>query len=183
MKDMMERDAILLKLAERLKAHGSWCGETHIQKATYLLQKLLKVPLGFEFILYKHGPFSFDLKDELTEMRADTLLTWQERPDPYGNSLVVASLGESMLEKKDITLYDKQIEFVAETVNSQGVKDLEKLATAYYVKNTHGDIPSEKQAEILCEFKPHITIEEARQAISAIEKIIQDVKSKDIIPA
>ena len=175
--DMMEKDAVLLKLTERLRGHGSWCGETHMQKATYLLQDMLHVPMGFDFILYKHGPFSFELKDEITEMRADTLLTWQEQPAPYGESLLVAPLGRQMLEshKSDITLYEKQIEYVAKIINNQGVKDLERLATAFYVRNTCGKISLEEQVNQLRQFKPHITEEEARQAVQEIDKIVQDV--------
>lgn len=75
----LQRDAILLSLINEMKAKGSWCGETHIQKATYFLQELLGVPLNFEFILYKHGPYSFDLGDEVTAMRADSLLEYQTR--------------------------------------------------------------------------------------------------------
>jgi len=70
----LKRDVVILSLIENLKKKGSWCGETHIQKATYFLQELFDFPLGFEFILYKHGPFSFDLSDKLTAMRADMLL-------------------------------------------------------------------------------------------------------------
>ena len=35
---------------------------------------MCEVPTGFEFILYMYGPFSFDLSDELTSIRADGLL-------------------------------------------------------------------------------------------------------------
>jgi hypothetical protein len=73
----LKRDAVILSLIENLKKKGSWCGETHILKATYFLQELFDLPLGFEFILYKHGPFSFDLSDEFTAMRADMLLKIQ----------------------------------------------------------------------------------------------------------
>jgi len=38
-------------------------------------------------VLYKHGPFSFDLSDELASMRADALLEWEIKPEPYGNAL------------------------------------------------------------------------------------------------
>jgi uncharacterized protein YwgA len=177
MMDTMERDAVLLKLSERLKAHGSWCGETHMQKATYLLQDMLHVPLGFDFILYKHGPFSFELKDEITEMRADTLLTLQEQPAPYGDSLLVAPLGTQMLDclKSDLSPYEKKIEYVAKIINNQGVKDLERLATAFYVRNTCGKSSQEEQVNQLRQFKPHITAEEARQAVQAIEGIVQEV--------
>lgn len=177
MMDMMKKDAILLKLVERLKAYGSWCGETHIQKSTYLLQGLFHVPLEFDFILYKHGPFSFELKDEITEMRADNLLAWQERPDPYGDSLIIGQLGQHMLEslKPDISPYERQIEYIAKTINNQGVKDLERLSTAFYVRNTIGNTSEEEQVKKLCEFKPHISTEEARQAVQAIDKIVQEV--------
>ncbi|MCL6557372.1 MAG: hypothetical protein K6U74_00970, partial [Firmicutes bacterium] len=62
----LKRKALLLSLVKAMESQGSWCGETHIQKCSYFLQAMLGVPLGFEFILYKHGPFSFDLRDELT---------------------------------------------------------------------------------------------------------------------
>ena len=66
--------AIVTRLTGRLRDQGSWCGETHLQKAMYFLQELMEVPTGFEFILYMHGPFSFDLRAELTSLRADGLL-------------------------------------------------------------------------------------------------------------
>lgn len=177
MSDIVCREAIILKLVERLRQHGSWCGETHIQKSAYLLQELMIVPLGFDFILYKHGPFSFELKDELTEMRADFLLGWQERPDPYRDSLVVASLGEGLLEMdaSEVRKYEHQIEYIARIINNKGVKDLEKLATAYYVRNTCGNIPLNEQVKKLCEFKPHITEEESKQAVSEIDGIVKEV--------
>ena len=34
----LQRDAVLLSLINEMKEKGSWCGETHIQKATSLLR-------------------------------------------------------------------------------------------------------------------------------------------------
>lgn len=59
--ERLNRAAVLLNLVETLRSKGSWASETHFQKAAYFLQELLRVPLEFEFILYKHGPFSFGL--------------------------------------------------------------------------------------------------------------------------
>jgi len=42
--DRLPKAAILTRLARELRASGSWCGETHMQKAVYLLQDLLDVP-------------------------------------------------------------------------------------------------------------------------------------------
>jgi uncharacterized protein YwgA len=62
MKEAQNR-AILVTLIKSLRSKGSWCGETHIQKAAFFLQQLTGVPIDFDFILYKHGPFSFDLRE------------------------------------------------------------------------------------------------------------------------
>ena len=83
----LQRAAILVTLAEKLRDQGSWCGETHIQKGTYLLQELLGVPLELEYCLYKHGPYSFDLSDELTSLRADRIFDQEKQPYPYGQNL------------------------------------------------------------------------------------------------
>ena len=81
--------AILTRLASELKQHGSWCGETHLQKAVYLMQELFEVSPDFEFILFKHGPFSFELRDELTALRGDGYFRLEAMPMPYGPKLQV----------------------------------------------------------------------------------------------
>ena len=82
--DRLRRDVIVIRVIKALREHGSWCGETHVQKAVYLLQEMAGAQTGFDFILYKHGPFSFDLRDELTALRADELLSLERQPWPYG---------------------------------------------------------------------------------------------------
>src|ERR1017187_6331592 len=89
----LQKYSVLLALNEELRSAGSWTGETHMQKATYFLQHLMGVPLGFDFILYKHGPFSFDLRDELTAMRAEGFLRLEPQ-HPYGPTLVTEEKSE-----------------------------------------------------------------------------------------
>ena len=93
--DQLQRASLIIDLIEKLTEKGSWCGETHIQKAVYFLQELTKVPMGFNFILYKHGPFSFDLRDELAAMRAYRLLEIELRP-PYGPGLFPTESGTNI---------------------------------------------------------------------------------------
>jgi len=76
--------SVLLDLVVELRNSGSWTGETHVQKATYLLQELLGLPTGFEFVLYKHGPFSFELREALERMEAGRLIELEEQRYPYG---------------------------------------------------------------------------------------------------
>src|SRR5208283_4661878 len=94
--DRLRRAAIVASLVTKLRAAESWCGETHIQKAVYLMQDLMDVPTEYRFILYKHGPFSFELSDELTSFRGDELLELQPQSPPYGPRYAVTALGRSL---------------------------------------------------------------------------------------
>jgi uncharacterized protein YwgA len=80
----LQRAAVLVSLIEAMREQGSWCGETNIQKACFFLQEVTRVPLGFDFILYRYGPYSFDLTDELTALRADSIFALRIRDPKYG---------------------------------------------------------------------------------------------------
>ena len=75
----LARASLLTRLIAGLREAGSWCGETHIQKAMFFLQELMHVPFEFKFILYRYGPFSFDLRYELTAISADGMLKGSPR--------------------------------------------------------------------------------------------------------
>jgi len=151
-------DALLSELAVQLRVRGSWCGETHMQKATYFLQELKSVPLEFEFVLYKHGPFSFDLRDELTAMRADGFFDLSER-GPYGPSLVPTEWSRALRQDfpKTLARYESDIEFVCDSLGNRNVAELEKLATALYVYFQSTSRTPRARAKILNELKPHIS--------------------------
>jgi hypothetical protein len=51
------RYALILDLIKKLRAKGSWCGETHIQKAAFIIQHISKSRMGYKFVIYKHGPY------------------------------------------------------------------------------------------------------------------------------
>lgn len=59
-----------------------------MQKALFLAQELVGIPTDFEFILYKHGPYSFDFHDELTLLRADMMLDLERQPQPFGPKFI-----------------------------------------------------------------------------------------------
>ena len=133
--DQLKRMAIIVKLMEQMAIEGSWCGETHIQKATYFLQALTKVPLEYDFIIYKHGPFSFDFKEELSEMFGASLITYFDRPYPYGPTLCPGESANSFLQNFPVTLktYDRQIRFIAKNLGIKNVVTLEKMGTALFM--------------------------------------------------
>lgn len=170
--DTLEKDAILISLLEKMEEQGSWCGETHIQKSVYFLQKMLSVPTGFEYILYKHGPFSFDLRDELTSMRANMFLKLRGREYPYGPSYSLGPMAQVLIERfsEAVEPYSEKMEFVAKTFSSRDSAELERLATAFYVRSEEGSaIPD--HADYIHEIKPHISRESAASALLEVEAL------------
>lgn len=136
--------------------------------------------MGFEFILYKHGPFSFDLSDEITAMRSDALLQYQPRT-PYGPSLFPTEGSQEFLRQYPKTLdsYSNQIKFVAEKIGTLGVADLERLATALYV-TFNQDGGSESRECRITTLKPHISIDDATLAVEQVDAIIGDAMEKGV---
>lgn len=176
--DRLKKSALVMALAENLRKKGSWCGETHLQKATYFLQELHKVPTGFDFILYKHGPFSFELRDELTSMRADGFVDLQAQW-PYGPSYMPTSKGKRLRQEysRIVEKYQKALLLVAEQLGKQNVADLEKLATALYIKLQKPSKSEANRAKCLHELKPHISIDESMTAVKTVDGIVKRAKA------
>lgn len=175
-----QRSTVLLNLLESLSNRGSWCGETHIQKAVFLLQEAAKAQTDFNFVMYRHGPFSFDLRDSLAELSAEGLIDYIVRDPNYGPSVVVTDESRDFLERfpKTAKRYAKQIDFIADFVGNRNVADLERIGTAVFlIKRTENASPEDTASEIV-ELKPHISIIDAKQAVRIAEQFILTSKSK-----
>lgn len=174
----LESASILLSLTESLKEQGSWAGETHVQKATYVLTKVLKVPLDFEFILYKHGPFSFDLRNELNALRAEGFMAWEIRGFRYGPSLRAGELGDALKTQFSTApqAYRRQIDFVAGKIGGKDVKALERFATAIFVTLEEENLGAER-ANRIHELKPHVTLPEADEAVMEADGFLAEAQA------
>jgi hypothetical protein len=173
----LAQEAVIIGLARRLRDRRSWSGETHIQKAAYLLHGLLSVPFDFDFILYKHGPFSFQLRDELASMRADRLLERETQPAPYGPRILTTDRGRQLEDRFQRTMgrYSNQLDWVADRLGDRGVVELEQLATALWVTRDMGEGASvQDRAEALNELKPHVSVAAAAEAVDGIDRLIAE---------
>lgn len=171
--DRLQKITVLTRLVERLKPHECGCGETHIQKATLFLQELFEVPTDFEFILYKHEPFSFDLRDELVAMRADMVLEMFPTA-PYGTSWRITENATRIqsFHKQTLAKYGEAIEFVARKTGGKNVGELERLATALWVTRREKKFSTdEERAERIHQLKPHVSVEAALGALMQLHEI------------
>ncbi len=170
--DDLTRWSILLELISELRKKGSWCGETHIQKSTFFLEEMFNVPLGLDFIIYKYGPYSFDLNDDLTALRAYSYI-YIIPQNPYGVTYCLKD-EENKLKKfyeKSIEEYSNQISAAAEFFGNRTVVELEKLATAFFIIKKEKLTGINEIAKRLHEIKPHVKIQDAEAAAEDILKI------------
>jgi hypothetical protein len=182
--ETLERYAILISLLKKMKECESWCGGTHIQKSVYFLQQMLGVPTGFDYILYKHGPFSFELRDELTAMRGKLILKLDSKPYPYGPSYAPGAIAEAVERRlpKTIEEYFLQVNFVANNLSIMDVADLERFATALYIQSEEmGEARIEDCAARIHELKPHISVESAIEALKTIEMLKEKAETENLI--
>ena len=173
-----QTEAVVLHFARTLRQKDSWCGETHLQKALYFLQQLTGVPLPVRFRLWKHGPYSFDLSDQIGELIGYGLLSVSRNPAPYGPTLLATERAEKLLrcEAETTQQYSAQIEFVTSELARKGVVDLERLGTALLVTRAMPQGTAQERASKLRELKPHVTEEQALQAVHAIDAMEEQWK-------
>ena len=179
----VEQSGLILALADALRKQGSWAGETHVQKAGYLLQHLLHVPIGVRYILYKHGPFSFDLRGAISEMEGDDLIRWEPKPYPYGPSLQPGPNAPYILAtSRSPRAFQDQITFTAEKLSGKNVAALERLATALYVSLEVGVSPAYR-AQRIHSLKPHVSLQQAEVAVDEIDEIRVEAEHRHLVVA
>ncbi len=174
----MKEKALLGALVEEMHNSGSWCGETHVQKTVYFGHELLGIPFEYDFILYKHGPFSFELRDELVAMQADGLLQQEVQPYPYGPSLVPGSVAKTLAERfpKTIGEYRGRLHFLATEIANRRAAELERIATALFVSREHPGRSERERAKILTDLKPHVSRDEAIEAVKYVDRLSERVR-------
>jgi hypothetical protein len=166
--------SLILALTEKLRENESWPGEAHLQKALYVLNRVLGVAIPFDFILYKHGPFSFDLRDEIGWMRSSGFLEWEVRSNHYGPGLRAGRLGPILKQQfpKQPERHSTQIEFVARRFAGKNVASLERLTTAIFV--TYDEpTPAGERALQIHRLMPHISIPDAEAAVIEADALVQ----------
>lgn len=168
---------------ERLSMEiGAVGQERRISKSPCTSSKeLLGVPTGFEFVLYKHGPYSFDLSDVLSSMRSNGFLEWQPR-EPFGPSMIPSPTSERVrkLFPETPQKFKEQLIFVADNLAQKDVRDLDRIATALLVTREERSTVRDRAIRIH-ELKPHVSIPDAISAVEKVDRIRNEANSIRIV--
>lgn len=177
MMNAYQRMALLLRLMELLREKGSWCGATHIQKSAYFAQDLTKVPFRYDFVIYKYGPFSSLLRDELSGMLALLVAELDVHDMFFSPKYGIGRRGRKVMETfgECIEKYKNQLEFVSDKIGQMKIKELEQVGTALFVTREMGNEASvHVRCERLLRRKPHIAEGDAVTAIERIDRWIEE---------
>lgn len=161
------REMVLIGgVVKALRDRHSWTGETHVQKATFIAKVVRRVPFESEFVLYKHGPFSFDLSKSIVHMRGRGLLVTDVNPG-YGPSFSVKETLWRALDRTASNIfaqYEASISRICEILAPKNVSELERIATAIYVSELLPNSSKEEKINELVRLKPHILPDAASKA-------------------
>ncbi|HUF10166.1 MAG TPA: hypothetical protein VMO47_12640 [Rhodothermales bacterium] len=170
------RDAAIIgAVVQKVGQKKLFCGETFLQKSAFFMKELFGVPLESSFRLYYYGPFSFDLRSQLMAMRGDRFVSLvpHERGAHFASGEQYANLASRF--PKTLEKYAPAIEFAATELAGKGVKQLEPLATALYLRRENADRDTEELASRLVEIKPHVEMPAARTALKTVDEWIERV--------
>lgn len=164
-----KQHAFILEIIESLHRHESRTGKTHVQKAISLLRDLGKVNVPFEFVLYRHGPYSFQVEEALEQMQSYDAIRAEPNAGGYGAVLRTGSMADFSRSHEALTEKEKlAVDEVCKFVARRNVLDLERLATASWIRHQEQVTQSDQVAIRLNTLKPHISIDKAETANAEI---------------
>ncbi|MGO8670800.1 MAG: hypothetical protein ACLQVD_05475 [Capsulimonadaceae bacterium] len=159
-----DKHAYILETVEALKKHGSWCGKTHVQKTLFLLQQLQDESVPFQYVFYKHGPYSFEVESEIEQMKSYGAINI-EPVAGYGVVINPDRNADYIRRKGDLSTEMKvAIEALCQYTGPMGVAELERVSTSAWVRFRENIRDPDAVATRIHTLKPHISPEEARKA-------------------
>jgi len=160
-----KKAALVLAVIRSLKQHASWTGKTHVQKSLFLIKTATQIDVPFTFVLFKHGPYSFELETELEQMKSYLAITSELDPNGYGVVLSPGSGSRFIDQRGGLSdVENSAVERVCRFVGQRNVSELERIATAAWIRKTERVGDSASVAARLNKLKTHVSIHDAELA-------------------
>jgi len=173
------KHALILAVVEGLRQRGSWTGKTHVQKALFLLQASGALEVPFAFVLYKHGPYSFDAEAELEQMKSYAALDSRAVEGGYGAVLGPGSNAALIQRLNPLPAAVREaVDFICRAVGCKTVAELEPLATAAWIRAREGLVEPGAVVERLRQLKPHVGLREAEEADREARRIFETAEGR-----
>jgi uncharacterized protein YwgA len=170
------KHALILAMIGALQRQGSRTGKTHIIKGLFLAHAAGLFDVPFEFFLYKHGPYSTDIEENIEQMKSYGATEVEPAFDGYGVMLSPGDMASFAQQRAPLPASTLEgIRKVCQFLRYKNVTHLERLATAAWIRTREGIHDGDAVARRLNELKPHISLNEARQAEDEVRVFLEEV--------
>lgn len=167
-----QREAFVVSLVRKLAA-VDWVGKTHIQKAVYFAQEAAGADLGFRYVIHYYGPYSRELDSLVQRLEAQSVLDVTPEPDGYGYEV---ALGETQLEEALEEYLQRSVDSIAKHLGGMKTLELERLSTAFYIRNRLPGADREVWVREVKNLKPKFSEEEIEKALDESKEIAEAIK-------
>lgn len=167
--------ALIVYLAEQMEESAQWFGKTALQKLVYLLQTLFGVPVGYQYSLYIHGPFSKELMDDVDYLDGIGGLEVSFDQNANGYKIRPAQGADKIKAKAQDFLdnYRPQINQLLGKFGSMRARELELRSTIVFIDRyavqTNREMTRQEFAQEVSSIKPHFSWAEIEEAITELE--------------
>ncbi len=149
-----------------------WLGRTHIQKGAFFLQEFSNLDLGYDFVIYQYGPYSFELDADV----ADLVQIGALQVDLVGGYPDYTVGANSLPELQDKRI-QRAVEVVADQIANRQAKDLELLSTIAFVRHNYGIAAEDALARQVHQLKPHFSVDEIKSSTSELNGLLETMAS------
>lgn len=147
--ELGQNDLLLLKTISLCNDNHISCSDIRIQKILYLVS--IKTDLTYSFVMYKNGPHSFELQDDITKLKTYMIIRETYKSNLVGLNVYNEDKIKGFINGKlDKNLSDK-LEIIFNLVKELSVKQLEELTTKLFFERNQN--PVEKSNIIFSIFK------------------------------
>ena len=167
-----QREAFVVSLVRELSA-VAWVGKTHIQKAIYFAQEAGGADLGFRYVIHHYGPYSRELDSLVQRLESQSVLNVTAASDGYGYQVTI---GETPLEQTLEASLQKGVNSIATHLGGMQTLELERLSTAFYVRNRLPEADRDVWVREVKSLKPKFSEEQISQALDDSEVIAEAIR-------
>mgnify|MGYP000879905401 CR=1 FL=1 len=170
--DLKKRLGIISKIVSKQPG----LGKTAMMKYIFLLQKIYKMPLGYNFEIYTYGPYSSEVMEDIDFAKQQSIVSIDRIAYPNGlkgYSIEPTDKLDSILEQESqfIAQYKEAVDSTIEAFGDRNAKELELLTTIIYLYSTYraNNWPMEEIPSNVHDIKPHFDIKTIREELHNLD--------------
>lgn len=152
-------------------------GKTAIMKATFMLQQVKGVKLGYDFSIYTYGPYASDVMTDIDNLVEEGFISSTMYPynNYVGYRLEVTKNGEAEIAMQPMDTESQALKDISDFIRGKSAKELELYSTIIYIANLYKKNAwsgGEKSiVEKVKEIKPHFSTDDIQGAYQQLKTI------------